>query len=58
MGVDDFRERAGDAADNVEEQVDERTGNRFDKQTDRVADEAQERIGGDDTASDEENTGR
>jgi AMP-binding enzyme C-terminal domain/AMP-binding enzyme len=46
MGVDDFRERAGDAVDDVEQQIDERTGDRFDQQTDQAADQVQERIGG------------
>jgi O-succinylbenzoic acid--CoA ligase len=46
MGVDDFRERAGDGVDDVEQQIDERTGDRFDQQTDQAADQVQERIGG------------
>ena len=38
-----FRDKADDALSNAEQEVDERTGNRFDEQTDRAADEARER---------------
>jgi hypothetical protein len=43
MGTEGFRDKADDALTKGEEEVDERTGGRFDEQTDRAADEARER---------------
>jgi hypothetical protein len=43
MDMEGFRDKADDALNNGEEEVDERTGGRFDEQTDRVADEVRER---------------
>ena len=43
MDMEGFRDKADDALTKGEEEVDERTGGRFDEQTDRVADEARER---------------
>jgi hypothetical protein len=43
MDTGGFRDRADDALNKGEEEVDERTGGRFDEQTDRAADEVQER---------------
>ena len=43
MDMEGFRDKADDALDKGEEEVDERTGGRFDEQTDRVADEVRER---------------
>ncbi len=43
MGMEGFRDKADDALTKGEEEVDERTGGRFDEQTDRAADEARER---------------
>jgi MT0933-like antitoxin protein len=43
MDTEGFRDRADDALTQGEEEVDERTGGRFDEQTDRAADEVQER---------------
>jgi MT0933-like antitoxin protein len=46
MDMEGFRDRADEAITQGEEEVDERTGGRFDKQTDRAADEVQERVDG------------
>jgi hypothetical protein len=43
MDTEGFRDRADEALAQGEEEVDERTGGRFDEQTDRVADEVRER---------------
>ena len=43
MDMEGFRDKADDAITQGEEEVDERTGGRFDEQTDRAADEARER---------------
>ena len=43
MDMEGFRDKADDALTKGEEEVDERTGGRFDEQTDRVADEVRER---------------
>lgn len=45
MDTEGFRDKANDALTQGEEAVDERTGGRFDEQTDRAADEARERGG-------------
>jgi hypothetical protein len=44
--MEGFRDKADEALTQGEEEVDERTGGRFDEQTDRAADEARERAGG------------
>jgi MT0933-like antitoxin protein len=46
MDMEGFRDKADEALTQGEEEVDERTGGRFDEQTDRAADEARERAGG------------
>jgi MT0933-like antitoxin protein len=46
MDTEGFRDKADDALTQGEEEVDERTGGRFDEQTDRAADEVRERAGG------------
>ena len=46
MDMEGFRDKADDALTKGEEEVDERTGNRFDEQTDRAADEIRERAEG------------
>jgi hypothetical protein len=43
MDMEGFRDKADDAITQGEEEVDERTGGRFDEQTDRAADEVRER---------------
>ena len=43
MDTEGFRDKADEALTQGEEEVDERTGGRFDEQTDRAADEVQER---------------
>ena len=43
MDMEGFRDKADDALAKGEEEVDERTGGRFDEQTDRAADEVRER---------------
>jgi hypothetical protein len=43
MDTEGFRDKADDALNRGEEEVDERTGGRFDEQTDRAADEVRER---------------
>jgi hypothetical protein len=43
MDTEGFRDKADDALNKGEEEVDERTGGRFDEQTDRAADEVRER---------------
>jgi hypothetical protein len=43
MDMEGFRDKADDALTQGEEEVDERTGGRFDEQTDRAADEVRER---------------
>jgi MT0933-like antitoxin protein len=43
MDTEGFRDKADDALTQGEEEVDERTGGRFDEQTDRAADEVRER---------------
>jgi hypothetical protein len=51
-----FRDQADDALTQGEQEVDERTGGRFDEQTDQAAQEARERgegILGDDPQGDE-----
>ena len=51
MDMEGFRDKADDAITQGEEEVDERTGGRFDEQTDQAAAEARERgesvLGGD-----------
>jgi hypothetical protein len=51
MDMEGFRDKADDALTGAEEEVDERTGGRFDEQTDQAAQEARERgeglLGGD-----------
>ena len=46
MDMEGFRDRADEALTQGEEEVDERTGGRFDEQTDRAADEVRERADG------------
>jgi hypothetical protein len=55
MDTEGFRDRAEDTLTQGEEEVDERTGGRFDEQTDRAADEVRERGGSvfDDQQADE-----
>ena len=43
MDMEGMRDKADDALNKGEEEVDERTGGRFDEQTDRAADEVRER---------------
>jgi hypothetical protein len=43
MDMEGFRDKADDAITQGEEEVDERTGGRFDEQTDRAAEEVRER---------------
>jgi hypothetical protein len=43
MDTEGFRDKADEALTQGEEEVDERTGGRFDEQTDRAADEVRER---------------
>ena len=43
MDMEGFRDKADDALAQGEEEVDERTGGRFDEQTDRAAEEVRER---------------
>jgi hypothetical protein len=43
MDMGGMRDKADDALNKGEEEVDERTGGRFDEQTDRAADEVRER---------------
>ena len=43
MDMEGFRDKADDAITQGEEEVDERTGGRFDEQTDRAAEEVWER---------------
>jgi hypothetical protein len=43
MDTEGFRDKADDAITQGEEEVDERTGGRFDEQTDRATDEVRER---------------
>jgi MT0933-like antitoxin protein len=43
MDMGGFRDKADDALNQAEQEVDERTGDRFDEQTDRAADEVRER---------------
>jgi hypothetical protein len=43
MDMQGFHDKADDALTKGEEEVDERTGGRFDEQTDRAADEVRER---------------
>jgi hypothetical protein len=43
MDMEGFRDKADDAITQGEEEVDERTGGRFDEQTDRAGDEVRER---------------
>jgi hypothetical protein len=45
MDMEGFRDKADDAITQGEEEVDERTGGRFDEQTDRAAEEVRERGG-------------
>lgn len=45
MDMEGFRDKADDALTQGEEEVDERSGGRFDKQTDRAAEEVRERGG-------------
>jgi hypothetical protein len=46
MDMEGFRDKADEALTQGEEEVDERTGGRFDEQTDRAADEVRERAEG------------
>ena len=43
MDMEGFRDKADDAITQGEDEVDERTGGRFDEQTDRATDEVRER---------------
>ena len=43
MDMEGFRDKADDAIPKGEEEVDERTGGRFDEQTDQAADAVRER---------------
>lgn len=43
MDMEGFRDKADDAITKGEEEVDERTGDRFDEQTDRAAEAVRER---------------
>ena len=43
MGMEGFRDKADDAITQGEEEVDERTGGRFDEQTDQAAQQVRER---------------
>ena len=43
MDMEGFRDKADDALAKGEEEVDERTGGRFDEQTDQAAQEVRER---------------
>ena len=45
MDMEGFRDKGDDALSQGEEEVDERTGGRFDEQTDRAAEEVRERGG-------------
>jgi MT0933-like antitoxin protein len=45
MDTEGFRDKTDEALTQGEEEVDERTGGRFDEQTDRAADEVRERGG-------------
>lgn len=45
MDMEGFRDKADDALTQGEEEVDERSGGRFDEQTDRAAEEVRERGG-------------
>jgi MT0933-like antitoxin protein len=51
MDMEGFRDKADDALTQGEEELDERTGGRFDEQTDQAADAVRERgegvLGGD-----------
>jgi hypothetical protein len=53
MDMEGFRDKANEALTRGEEEVDERTGGRFDEQTDRAADEARERADLGDQQADE-----
>jgi hypothetical protein len=60
MDMEGFRDKADEALTQGEEEVDERTGGRFDEQTDRAADEVRERGGsalGDQQAEDAQQEG-
>jgi len=46
MNMEGFRDKADDALTQGEDEADERTGGRFDEQTDRAAEEVRERGGG------------
>jgi hypothetical protein len=46
MDMQSYRDKADEALTKGEEEVDERTGDRFDEQTDRAADEVRERAEG------------
>jgi MT0933-like antitoxin protein len=46
MDMEGFLDKADDAITQGEEELDERTGGRFDEQTDRAAEEVRERGGG------------
>ena len=45
MDMEGFRDKVDDALTQGEEEVDERSGGRFDEQTDRAAEEVRERGG-------------
>ena len=53
MDMEGFRDKADDAVTQGEEELDERTGGRFDEQTDRAADEVRERADLGDQQADE-----
>jgi hypothetical protein len=53
MDMEGFRDKADEALTKGEEEVDERTGGRFDEQTDRAADEVRERADVGDQQADE-----
>ena len=60
MDMEGMRDKADEALTQGEEEVDERTGGRFDEQTDRAADEVRERGGsvlGDQQADDAQQEG-
>jgi hypothetical protein len=60
MDTEGFRDKADEALGKGQEEVDERTGGRFDEQTDRAADEVRERgegVLGDQQADDAQQEG-
>lgn len=51
--MDRFRDKANDALDQGQDQVDERTGGKYREQTERMADAARQRLGGGQTETTE-----